>query len=267
MSSRAARASRPSLAELRARVAAAADRKSLLRLHRMLQGDGRAGARDLEALVDRRIRASRAETRRVSRLFAHRRELFAQGVRWVAGIDEVGVGPLAGPVVAAAVILPPDVRLPGLDDSKKLTARVRESLDAAIREQAQAVGIGAADVHEIDRINILQATLLAMRRAVAALACRPDHLLVDARTIPGVTMAQTAIPRGDSRDGSIAAASVVAKVYRDALMRRYAIDHPGYGFDRHMGYGTADHLRALRRLGPSPIHRSSFQPVANASLP
>ncbi len=183
----------------------------------------------------------------------------------MAGVDEVGVGPLAGPVVAAAVILPENVALPGLDDSKKLTRKARETLDVAIRAQALAVGIGAAEVAEIDRVNILQATLQAMRRAVAALGAVPDHVLVDARTIPGVRSAQTAIVGGDALDGSIAAASIVAKVYRDALMQQYDSLHPGYGLCRHKGYGTAEHLQALRDLGPSPIHRHSFEPVRAAA--
>lgn len=201
----------------------------------------------------------------MEKLFALRAELFEGGLRRVAGIDEVGVGPLAGPVVAAAVILPESVHLPKLDDSKKLSRSTREALDTAIREQAVAVGIGESDPREIDRVNILQATLRAMHRAVVALGNLPEHLLVDARTIPDVCVGQTPLIGGDGRDGSIAAASIVAKVHRDALMRRYEQVHPGYGFTRHMGYGTAEHLAALKSLGPSPIHRRSFQPVAAAA--
>lgn len=252
---------RASLSELRKRASAASDALRLRRVLRELRDDPRSGARELALVVDRRLRRQRAESRRLTRLFAHRRTLFERGLRLVAGVDEVGMGPLAGPVVAAAVVLPAEVHLPGLDDSKKLTPALREELDAAIREQAFAVAIGQAEVAEIDRINILQAGLQAMRRAVAGLAVAPEHLLVDARTIPDVSVAQTALARGDSRDGSIAAASIVAKVHRDALMRRLDGLHPGYGLARHMGYATAEHLHALRTLGPSPIHRRSFQPV------
>ena len=252
-----------SLAQIRMALAREADGVALRRLRERLRTDRRVGARDLEVRLGRRIAAARQERRRVDRLFALRARLFVQGARQVAGIDEVGVGPLAGPVVAAAVILPEVVELPGLDDSKKLSRSQRERLDSEIREQAHAVGIGEASPGEIDRINILQATLLAMQRAVAALGRVPDHLLVDARTIPNVSVKQTALVGGDARDGSIAAASIVAKVHRDALMRRLDQDHPGYGFSDHKGYGTAGHLAALQRLGASPIHRRSFRPVAN----
>jgi ribonuclease HII len=174
------------------------------------------------------------------------------------------MGPLAGPVVAAAVILPVSVRLPGLDDSKRLTADARERLDVCIREQALGVGLGIVEPEDIDRLNIYQAGLEAMRRAVLLLALAPDHVLVDARTIPGLVCAQTPIADGDALDGSIAAASIVAKVARDAIMRRLDEQHPGWGLAQHMGYATAQHLAALRRLGPSPVHRRSFAPVASA---
>lgn len=255
---------RRSLTDLRARVAEAQEAGAARRLRRRLRDDPRRGAQTLARVLDKRLESIRKERRRIAKLFAFRDELFERGVRVVAGIDEVGVGPLAGPVVAAAVILPEQVDLPGLNDSKKLTRRAREELDVAIRAQALAFGIGEADSGEIDCINILQATLQAMQRAVEALGRSPEHLLVDARTIPGVGCTQTAIVGGDARDASIAAASIVAKVHRDALMRRFDSDHPGYGFTRHMGYGTAEHMAALQRLGPSPIHRRSFAPVANA---
>lgn len=258
---------RSSLAKLRSRAAELHDPEGLRRLRRELRDDPRSGANLLERAIEARLQKLRIERRRVAKLFARRRELFACGHRLVAGVDEVGVGPLAGPVVAAAVILKECVDLPGLNDSKKLSRRVRENLDAAIRSQALAVGIGQADPSEIDRINILQATLQAMKRAVAALPSSPDHLLVDARTIPGVEVGQTALVGGDGRDGSIAAASIVAKVHRDALMRGLDQVHPGYGLARHMGYGTAEHMQALRRLGASPIHRQSFRPVAEAPQP
>jgi ribonuclease HII len=182
----------------------------------------------------------------------------------VAGVDEVGVGPLAGPVVAAAVVLPVHVDLPRLNDSKKLSPDARERLDAGIREQALAIGIGSVESGEIDRFNILRASLEAMRRAVNVVMeqLELDHLMVDARTIPGVRIPQTPLTHGDAIDGSIAAASIVAKVHRDGLMQKLHAQYPGYGFARHMGYGTAEHMEALRRMGACPEHRRSFAPVA-----
>jgi ribonuclease HII len=162
------------------------------------------------------------------------------------------------------VVLPERVELDGVDDSKKLSRRARERLADAIREQALGIGIGEVSVPEIDRMNILRASLEAMRRAVAQLSerLRVDHLLVDARVVPGTRLPQTALIHGDAIDGSIAAASIVAKEHRDALMRVLDEHHPGYGLARHMGYGTAEHMEALRRLGASPVHRRSFAPVA-----
>jgi ribonuclease HII len=214
----------------------------------------------------RRRRAGQAEASRISRLFRLRRELFRAGCRHVAGVDEVGVGPMAGPLVAAAVILPARVRLPGLDDSKKLTAAARLRLDAEIRRQALAVAVAEIPVEEVDRINVLRASRLAMMRALAALALRPDHVLIDAHELPDLGLPCTALVKGDARDGSIAAASIVAKVHRDAIMTRLDERFPGYGFARHMGYCTREHLSALGRLGPCAAHRRSFAPVAQLSL-
>jgi ribonuclease HII len=180
----------------------------------------------------------------------------------VAGVDEVGMGPLAGPVVAAAVVLPERAALPGLDDSKRLSRAARERLARAIREQALGVAVAEVSAREIDAGNVLRASQEAMRRALAALPVAPDHVLVDGREVPGLGLPQTAIVGGDARDASIAAASIVAKVHRDALMRELERSHPGWGFAVHMGYATRAHLAALRRLGPSPAHRRSFAPVA-----
>ncbi|MBI3596286.1 MAG: ribonuclease HII [Nitrospirae bacterium] len=186
---------------------------------------------------------------------------YAQGFRRIAGLDEAGRGPLAGPVVAAAVILPRDAVFPGLRDSKKLTVLQRERFDEAIRRRALAVGVGVVGPEVIDRINILQATLRAMVRALEDLALAPDYLLIDALTLPDLQIPQKALIRGDDRSQSIAAASVIAKVTRDRLMLECDRLFPQYHFRSHKGYGTAEHLEALARFGPCPIHRKSFRRV------
>jgi ribonuclease HII len=253
------------LAELRAIVAELTPRRERRTLD-ALRSDPRAGAHALAEQVEKRRAARVAEARRVARLFQLRRDLFRAGCRHVAGVDEVGVGPMAGPLVAAAVILPARVDLPGLADSKQLTAPERERLDGEIRRQALAVAIAEISVEEVDRVNVLRASWLAMTRALNSLALRPDHVLIDAHALPELGLPQTSLPRGDARDGSIAAASIVAKVHRDAIMRRLDAEHPGYGFARHMGYCTRAHRRALRELGPSPVHRRSFAPVSQLAL-
>jgi ribonuclease HII len=259
-------ATRLALGALQERARSARDPRAIAALLRLLRGDTRAGAVSLAALLERRLDEQRGERLRVERLFALRRRLNDAGALHVAGVDEVGVGPLAGPVVAAAVILRARIELPGLDDSKQLSAPARERLAAAIRAQAIAIGVGEVWPPELDRLNVYHAALEAMRRAVVALSPEPDHVLVDARTIPGIATPQTALVHGDARDGSIAAASIVAKVYRDAIMARLERVHPGYGFARHMGYPTPEHLDALRRLGPSPLHRRSFAPCNQITL-
>lgn len=184
-----------------------------------------------------------------------------RGFRWVAGVDEAGRGPLAGPVVAAAVILPAGVDLPGLNDSKQLSATLRGRLFLEIRRQAVAVGVGIIESREIDVINILQATLKGMSLAVERLRVRPDYLLVDGISPVPVPLPQKTIKKGDSRSASIAAASIVAKVVRDRMMVAYDRRHPGYGLAEHKGYGSARHLAAIAELGPSPLHRLSFRGV------
>jgi ribonuclease HII len=253
-----------SIAGLRGLVEQSADAEALLLLCDRLEADPRAGARELGQRTRRRLDRQHAEAERMRQLFALRATLMEDGARAIAGVDEVGVGPLAGPVVAAAVVLPDAPDLPGLNDSKKLSRQARERLDVEIRKQAVAFGVGVVSAEDVDRLNIFNASLEAMRRAVTQVGDRVDvdHLLVDARTIPAVSIRQTAIVHGDALDASIAAASIVAKVYRDRVMRDYDSAHPGYGFARHMGYGTAEHVAALGRLGASPIHRRSFAPVA-----
>lgn len=199
---------------------------------------------------------------------AEERAARAAGYACVCGIDEAGRGPLAGPVVAAAVVLPPGLALPGLNDSKKLTARRREALYTQLREDARVlIGVGMAEAAEIDRLNILRATHEAMARAVAALPTAVDFCLIDGLPVPQFPLPQRALVKGDARCLSIAAASIVAKVTRDRLMQDLAQQYPGYGFEKHAGYGTAAHLAALRRLGPCPEHRRSFAPVAQLLLP
>ncbi|MGN0868004.1 MAG: ribonuclease HII [Akkermansia sp.] len=199
---------------------------------------------------------------------AEERAARAAGYACVCGIDEAGRGPLAGPVVAAAVVLPPGLALPGLNDSKKLTARRREALYTQLREDARVhIGVGMAEAAEIDRLNILRATHEAMARAVAALPETPDFCLIDGLPVPQFPLPHRALVKGDARCLSIAAASIVAKVTRDRLMLALAQQYPGYGFEKHAGYGTAAHLAALRRLGPCPEHRRSFAPVAQLLLP
>ncbi|HVN63920.1 MAG TPA: ribonuclease HII [Candidatus Binataceae bacterium] len=192
----------------------------------------------------------------------YERKLWNAGIEAVAGVDEAGVGPMAGPVVAAAAIFVPEAFIRGVHDSKQLTAERREELYESITTQAVAIGVGIAEVEEIDRLNIYWASMRASERALAALNRVPGHVLVDGRLIPGLKLPQTRIVGGDRKSFCIAAASIVAKVTRDRMMLEYDGQYPGYGFARHKGYCTNDHLEALRALGPSAIHRRSFAPVA-----
>ncbi len=182
----------------------------------------------------------------------------------VAGVDEAGRGPLAGPVVAAAVILDELHPIAGLNDSKKLSAARREALFDEIRAKALCCSVAEATVEEIDRLNILQATMLAMRRAVQGLRLKPAKVLVDGNRLPPLDVLAEAIVGGDAKVAAISAASILAKVTRDRQLVELHVQHPEYGFDRHKGYGTADHLAALRRHGPLPVHRRSFAPVAES---
>jgi len=186
----------------------------------------------------------------------------ASGFSFIAGLDEAGRGPLAGPVVAAAVILPPGLSIPGLTDSKQLPEAERERLFDVIRQQAVSYGVGTADEATIDEVNILQATIIAMERALAAMAPRPDYLLLDAITLPRVALPQKPLIKGDCRSSSIAAASILAKVTRDRLMFGLHEKYPQYNFQKHKGYGTREHLALLREHGPCAAHRKSFSPVA-----
>jgi len=191
-------------------------------------------------------------------LLLHEYQLWQQGYQFVAGVDEAGRGPLAGPVCAAAVIFPVNCRIPGIIDSKKLTAPKREYLFDIIRTEAVATGIAFASVDEIDQINILQATFLAMNRAIRQLDPTPDFLLIDGNRSPKNNCPQKTIIRGDNLSQSIAAASILAKVSRDHLMTKHAKKWPEYGFERHKGYGTKAHRLAIQHHGRCPLHRNSF---------
>jgi ribonuclease HII len=198
---------------------------------------------------------------------AYERKLARQGFKLIAGVDEVGRGPLAGPIVAAAVILPLKFSLPGLNDSKKLTAQQRERLYGQIKETALCIGIALIGHKMIDRINIGQANLLVLKLAVKKLKIAPEYLMVDGgRNRIADPVAQIGISGGDRKCASIAAASIIAKVTRDRLMIKYHVKYPRYGFDRHMGYGTKEHMKKLMKHGPCPIHRRSFEPVTLALI-
>ena len=208
-------------------------------------------------------RKSASELRaREEELLIWERKLWAEGYVHIAGVDEAGVGPLAGPVCAGAAILPREYHCPGLDDSKKIpSAARREALAAAVKRDALAWAVGWASPAEIDKLNIFQASLLAMRRAVDGLQLAPEVLLVDARRIPELTIPQHSIIGGDGQSLSIAAGAILAKTSRDARMLELEAQYPGYGLAVHKGYPTAAHLDALRRLGATPIHRQSYAPV------
>ena len=220
------------------------------------RADGRTGVQKLVEQAEKRLQKLEAEKKRIYELQAYERE-YAQAA-YICGIDEVGRGPLAGPVVAGAVILPKNCEILYINDSKKLSAAKREELYDVIMEQAVAVGIGQASPQRIDEINILQATYEAMREAINNLRVTPDILLNDAVTIPQVDIPQVPIIKGDAKSISIGAASIIAKVTRDRMMVDYDRQYPGYSFAENKGYGSAAHIDALKRLGATPIHRQSF---------
>jgi ribonuclease HII len=226
-----------------------------------LRADSRAGAKAiLDAIAKRRF-ANRSEGQRLRKLLRYEHAIWSDGIVHIAGVDEAGMSPLAGPVAAAAVIFVKGSRLPGVDDSKKLDAAERERLAAEIKATAVTWSVAFVDVEKIDTINIYWAGVLAMRRAVEGLELRPQHLLIDARRIKDLAIPQQPIIKGDCKSLSIAAASILAKTSRDALMQRLDEQFPDYGFAKHKGYPVREHLLALKRLGPSPIHRRSFAPV------
>jgi ribonuclease HII len=253
----------PGLAELRARYV---DRGRPLpaAIEAALTADPRAGARAILEAVARRRRGNRAEGQRLRVMLRHETVLWTAGLTRIAGVDEAGMSPLAGPVAAAAVILAPGTRIPEVDDSKRLDAETRERLAPIIRQRAVAWAVAFAEVEEIDRVNIYWAGLAAMRRAIATLVPAAEHLLIDGRRLPGLTVPQERIVGGDAKSLSIAAASILAKTARDARMRALDAEYPGYGFAQHKGYPVGAHARALKQLGACPVHRRSFALVREA---
>jgi ribonuclease HII len=230
-----------------------------------LEKDGREGARSLAKAIKSRASKNRSEGQRLRHMLTFEWELWDSGVEHIAGVDEAGMAPLAGPICAGAAILPRGYKLVGLDDSKKIIDEdKREELAVAIKRDALCWAVGWSTVEELDTINIYHAGLQAMRRAVEGLAIAPQHLLVDARKVPGTTIPQRGIIHGDALSLSIAAASIIAKTTRDRLMREMDAKWPGYGFKEHKGYPTPTHQAALQRLGATPIHRRSFAAVKKA---
>jgi len=230
-----------------------------------LENDSRQGAHHLAKLIRERWRKNRAEGQRLHNLLRFEIDLWEQGFNMIAGVDEAGMAPLAGPVIAGAVILPKNYKLKKLNDSKQiLDESVRVELAEQIKRDCIVWAVGRAEVEEIDTINIYHAGLLAMRRAVEGLASQPDFILVDARRIPHCPTPQRGIIKGDTLSASIAAASIIAKTTRDAIMTEFDSMHPGYNFKTHKGYPTPEHCRCLKELGATAIHRRSFARVRQA---
>lgn len=222
--------------------------------------DGRAGVQAAISKRKRELQKQVDEDLRLEKMLAYEKELYAQGIDLIAGVDEVGRGPLAGPVVAAAVILLKACKIPGLNDSKKIPKSKHKEIYEAVLQNAIAIGIGIKDNQVIDQVNIYEATKLAMMEAIGQLEPQPQHLLIDAMKLD-LPIPQTSIIKGDANSLSIAAASIVAKVTRDQMMEEFDCEYPGYDFTQNAGYGTANHLAGLDKLGVTPIHRRSFEPV------
>ena len=229
-------------------------------LFKEFEKDSRSG---VQKEIEKRKKALQAEideNLRLEAMLSYEKELYENGISFIAGVDEVGRGPLAGPVVAAAVILPKNCKIKGLNDSKKIPKKKHEEIFQAVKDNALAIGIGIMDNHVIDKVNIYEATKLAMKEAISQLEPQPEHLLIDAMKLD-LPISQTSIIKGDANSLSIAAASIVAKVTRDKLMADYDKEFPGYDFSQNAGYGTKSHLQGLERNGVTPIHRKTFEPV------
>ena len=222
--------------------------------------DSRSGVIQAIAKRKKEIQKRLDEDERLEGMLAYEKECYARGIELIAGVDEVGRGPLAGPVVAAAVILPKACKIPGLNDSKKIPKSKHKEIYEAVLQNAVAIGIGIKDNQVIDQVNIYEATKLAMMEAIGQLEPQPQHLLIDAMKLD-LPIPQTSIIKGDANSLSIAAASIVAKVTRDQMMEEFDREYPGYDFAQNAGYGTAKHLAGLDKLGVTPIHRRSFEPV------
>ena len=222
--------------------------------------DGRAGVQAAISKRKRELQKQVDEDLRLEKMLAYEKELYTQGIQLIAGVDEVGRGPLAGPVVAAAVILPENCKISGLNDSKKIPKSKHKEIYEAVLQNAIAIGIGVKDNQVIDQVNIYEATKLAMMEAIGQLEPQPQHLLIDAMRLD-LPIPQTSIIKGDANSLSIAAASIVAKVTRDQMMEEFDKEYPGYDFAQNAGYGTAKHLAGLDKLGVTPIHRRSFEPI------
>ena len=225
-----------------------------------LEQDSRSGVIQAIAKRKRELQKQVDEDLRLEKMLAYEKELYTQGIQLIAGVDEVGRGPLAGPVVAAAVILPEDCKISGLNDSKKIPKSKHKEIYEAVLQNAIAIGIGIKDNHVIDQVNIYEATKLAMMEAIGQLEPQPQHLLIDAMKLD-LPISQTSIIKGDANSLSIAAASIVAKVTRDQMMGEFDREYPGYDFAQNAGYGTVKHLAGLDKLGVTPIHRRSFEPI------
>ena len=225
-----------------------------------LEQDSRSGVIQAIAKRKKEIQKRLDEDERLEGMLAYEKECYARGMELIAGVDEVGRGPLAGPVVAAAVILPKACKIPGLNDSKKIPKSKHKEIYEAVLQNAIAIGIGVKDNQVIDQVNIYEATKLAMMEAIGQLDPQPQHLLIDAMKLD-LPISQTSIIKGDANSLSIAAASIVAKVTRDQMMEEFDREYPGYDFAQNAGYGTAKHLAGLEQLGVTPIHRRSFEPV------
>ena len=225
-----------------------------------LAHDERTGVKKLVVKRRKVIQDEYEEDARLEKMLCYEKDFYAQGIEWIAGIDEVGRGPLAGPVVAAAVILPKNSKIKGLNDSKTISKKKHETIYQEVLKQAVAIGIGIKDNQVIDEVNIYEATKLAMIEAVGNLKITPQHLLIDAMKLD-LQIPQTSIIKGDANSLSIAAASIVAKVTRDRMMTDYELIYPGYDFSHNVGYGTQHHLEGLKRRGITPIHRKTFEPI------
>ena len=225
-----------------------------------LEKDPRAGVQKEIQKRKKAIQAEIDENLRLEGMLRYEKDLYSKGTFLIAGVDEVGRGPLAGPVVAAAVILPKNCKIKGLNDSKKIPKKNHEEIFQAVKDNALAIGIGIMDNHVIDKVNIYEATKLAMKEAISQLEPQSEHLLIDAMKLD-LPISQTSIIKGDANSLSIAAASIVAKVTRDKIMADYDQEFPGYDFSQNAGYGTAKHLEGIDKHGITPIHRTSFEPI------